>query len=500
MVRVLFTCLVCVLMPAQVYAGVNAQDAQKLKNIMQGMLDYQKNVSESLDMMKVVYDGEIKVEPTEDYYAVTLPAVTLEMIDEVDDFSLDIGVITLNAMPDEKPGYWKAVIQLPSSFTLKDGEGEALSVAVGSQNTIAMLNEQLGYFTKFNVNLTDIAVQGIDDVAQFKLGGLQFYQNMEQQEDASFSGPYSFSLSNLNMSSLEDAEGLQFEELKVEGNLDQMKLPTLQEYEKKVIDFAAALKSLEAAEESGEDADPNAALEPFMAMYDFDWNGASAFYSVKNMTVHSSAQDENFQLANAVIGMDFSGLKSDKGNLNIKMSYDGLSVDEIVQDAALTPKKMNLDFNLVDFPYVSLSEMLMTTLPSIIENPDTAEMVGMGLMMRVPSLLTQSGTKLEIKDNGLEHDDYNVSFDGLAQADLKSMLGFKARFDAVFDGLDTVLSSLEQGTPSMMFGGFVDQLRHFKTLGVKKAGAKGDAYSYAFEVTPEGKMLVNGQDAMSVMP
>ncbi|MGH1456954.1 MAG: hypothetical protein ACRBDI_09250 [Alphaproteobacteria bacterium] len=497
-------------LPVQAMAvEINDQGAQSLKKMVQGLLDYQKKTGEAFDSVVVEYDGEVVVEQMADYYAVTFPRILLKAPNELAQVNkeiyggvVDVGVISMSAVPDAKAGDWKTVIQFPESLTLIEGDKNAavFKVNLGKQNTIGILNENLGYFTKLNMNVSDITFDANGEDVGFKLGGVQIYQNFNEVSDGYYSGPFKVSLGNVEIAPPEEAESVRFEEFKFEGDMDQIKLPRLVEYQEKVVRFAEAMSSVT----NGGEETPESQKEMINALtdfYDFDWNGFSAGYGLKNLSVKSLGNDDEVRLGDASFGMAFSGLKSDAGVLDLTGDYNGLSIQssdmEDIQD--VIPTKAKIDIKLENLPYTSLSEMGKNSMSSIAANPEMAQMVGLGLMMKLPALLTQSGVKATISENGLSNSVYDFSMNGEAVADLKAMMGFTAKLKTVFEGLDVLISVVEakgEGAPRDLHEG----LLKIKEIGTAESGPNGKpAYGYTFEVTPDGQTLINGQDAASVL-
>jgi len=128
----------------------------------------------------------------------------------------------------------------------------------------------------------------------------------------------------------------------------------------------------------------------------------------------------------------------------------------------------------------------------------------MGIIFKLPAIFAQANTKLSVTDNFAKANDYNVTLDGEVLTDLTAMTGFVAKFTSIFAGMDTVIQKIksyeqtqnEEGTeysPSDI----VETLTKLRDAGTP-AGQAG-AYKFEFEATPEGKFLLNGEDAMQVL-
>ncbi len=291
-----------------------------------------------------------------------------------------------------------------------------------------------------------------------------------------------------------------------------MKLPTLQEYQAKFEKHATTLEALYSTDQKiQEEIDPNAVIEMFTDLYNFEMDGMSFAYSVKDATDTANSQDENreydaINLASATLGFGFDGLAQEKGSLNIKLGYDDFVISPTEEFRSTTmPNDLNIDISALNIPYQSLIQMAQTTMASVAQNPESANMAGLGLMMRLPAILAQSETQIVVENNGVKNDIYDLSLNGKVMTDLESMIGFSAQFNAVFQGLDELFSVVKTETekanpPSEhQYYGFFTQLQKLKSIGVSETNESGKpAYSFNFETTPQGQMMINGQDAMTV--
>ncbi len=510
MIRLLPILCVLAFIPVNASASVDANGAQTVKELVHNMLDYQKKTGEAFGSVEVIYEGDIQVEQKVDYYAVTFPRILLGPSDDlkggatdVKDFVVDLGVITMNIAPDNSNlGYWKSIIQFADSISVTENGAKIFEIKAEEQSTVALLSEKLGYFTKLNMNFSKLSFVGTNNDSGFSLEGFQFFQNLDEVEDEAFSGPYAVAFKNMRIAPPNEDETMIVEEFRVSGDLLEIKLPTLQEYQVKVLNFIEAMNTLEIEQDAEQSMKDEEVFNALMDMYDFDWDGLSAEYSVKNFQFLSSDGTEGVVLDNASFGMGVTGLRSDTGSINLGIDYDGLEMMGVDYDEAnvYAPKSLNFDIQLDQVPYASLNEMANTSVKSIIDNPESAQMIGMGLMLRVPSLLTQSGTKAKV--NGLAvNDDYNLNVVGDAVADLKAVMGFTAKFKTVFEGLDALLSKVKGSESITDADDIVQEIEEFKSKGVQETGPNGKpAYAYTFEVTPEGQMLLNGEDAATVLP
>ncbi len=521
MLRVLTALSLLLVYPtSSVSAAINEAGAKQLKASFQELLDYQKAVNEGLGSVTMNYEGALSVVPNTEFYTVTFPRITLsspELTNEagevikLDDSVFDIGVITLNAMPDEKPNYWKIVMTLPQTMTMsEDGKpDEDFTVSFADHNAIAMYNDALGYFTKMNINLNGLTFQiGGEDVG-VKADALQLYTNFDEKEDTRFTGPAYLSVNNLHISPEDQSETVNIGELKVEVTMTDFVLPTLKEYQEKLLKHADTFQALQTInpDETSSVATPEDFMNMFTDFYDFDLSGASIKYGVKDVLVSSDPEDElaefdTLSLGDAHFGMGVEGMKSETGQLSFDVAYNDFKMTpETEEYKDMLPTQSGFSLKADKVPFTTLMAIGKNTAQSVMESPNSAQFAAIGLMARLPAVFMKAETELLLSDTGVSNDTYDVSMNGAVKTDVTSMMGFAANMKAVFEGLDTVLSLAktraadEENNMSFEYGEIAAQLEKLKSAGVATTGPNGKAaYGYDFASTPQGQFTVNGQD------
>ncbi|MGH1403068.1 MAG: hypothetical protein ACRBDL_02385 [Alphaproteobacteria bacterium] len=512
MLRFILTLCLLVTYPLHVNAAkINAEGAQKLKQILQDNLDYQKTVNESFGSVSVTYEGELVVEQKDGFYKATFPHIKLttpEHLKGAQNFILDIGVITLNAMPGEKPGIWKTTLAIPPKITMSEGaESEQLDVTFGEQKVIGLLDERLGYFTKINMQLNNITATLDGEDLGVLFGGIQFYQNMEEKEPTKYSGKGHITLSNIDIRPPEEEGKIVLDEFKVNYAMGEAVLPTLKSYQEKLLSHAETFKGLAMMDETGNPSsvDGEALVDMIFDLYDFDMKSFSFGYSLKNLNI-DEPNSEPVKIGAASIELGLDGLGSETGAIYIKSSGRDMPVelgdDEI---EAMMPSISQIMIRSENIPYNTLATLADTSIRSIVEKPETSQMIGLGLMMRLPGILAQADTKVIVEDSYIGNDMYNVSVNGTILTDLAAMGGFSATSNVLFEGMDALQSALTtHSTSESIFAqssaDAADFLGKLKSIGSKKKSENGkNAYSFDIKTTPEGGVLVNEQDPMAVL-
>jgi hypothetical protein len=517
----------CVCFPTHTRAQeTNDQEAQRLKTSFQRLLDYQKNVNEILGSVDITYDGELTVSRQPTYYTLTFPHIYISNNNKFDNANedpsepakqvFDFGSITINAMADDKPGYWKIVLTLPEKFALYDalkasGDPDLFSLNIGEQRSIALYSEKLGYFTKADINLSGLTFLVGGQKAGIELGGIQFYSKMEEQENGKFSGPGHVLLNNLHVSPPDQNAKVDIEELKLAFDIGDVVLPTIEEYQQKILKHKDTFKRLQDIEKQDDkEAEAISAQNVFdmlADMYDFDMDRFSFAYSTKNVDIKDSTDEvKTMHIASGRFGAGASGLKSDKGTLSVDINYEGFETtpaDPEISD--LVPQNMSTKLEAKDVPFTTLSTLTSNTLQSIAQNPGAAQMAWLGVVMRLPAIVSQAGTQIVIDQNNISNHIYDVTLDGNISTDMSSMTGFAAKFNMLFEGLEALLSISEkhganESSPNANeYKQLIPTLNKLKTIGKPATGKNNNpAYSYDIELGQQGTLTINGHDVQTV--
>lgn len=521
---------------------INDQGAAKLTTIFQDFLNYQKTTNEAFGGLRLDYNGDLYVKQESNYYAITLPSITVrppviaynedgesESEIKTESVFMIIDQIKVNVIPGEQPGLWNTTWTFPEKFTLEGEDGsDDFHVEFGNQNTVAVLDESLGYFTKMNMNFQDINFKVADESIGAKIGGFQLFMNLNKDVtdgQSVYSGPFNFSLADISFAPPRDGETIKVGKLELLSSITNAVLPTLKEYEAKLLKHKDTFKSLAYAPENPE-ADQNMdgvkIMEMFSDLYNFKMSGFSFAYNVEDFAFLADQNNENrhideFLLDRAKLSVSAENMDTETGILSLRVDYDGMTVTGGEQDDLndLSPTAANIHLQGQDIPFISLAKLAATSFRAIAEKPDSAQFVAIGLALKLPAILSQAQSKLVINDNFTKSGLYHVTLDGTVATDLTAISGFVAKLTSIFKGLDatiTRLRSFEQNqaanknrenaqdnSPAENFqpSEFLANLEALRKI-AKPAANDNDAHQFDFEATPEGSFLINGTPASDV--
>ncbi len=522
----------------------STHNPQKLKESFQRLLDYQKNVNEVFGNVEVIYDGEITVTKEDTYYTLTFPHIYVSGLEQEGAYEqknsppkmvLDIGVISINATPDERPGYWKMSFAMPEEMILYDSlkgtsDENSFSFTIGEQRAIALFDNNSGYFIKTDLNLSDLKFFKGGVETNVRVGGFQLYTNFEEQENGTLSGPGHFMISNLHIASPDvQYSTLDIGELKLGFSIDKVRYPDLETYQENILKHQETFKNMKTqnntASEDNEATSPSEVkniLDMFKDLYDFEMEGISFAYSAKDIDIKALRKHDDsnknpdtqkldyltMHIANVLFGMSISGIGTDEGNLRFDWNFDGFkTTPEDPEIIAFVPQKLKTSIEVKNLPYSTLSTLLGNTLDSISQNPKATNMVALSVLPRLPAILSQAGTQIVVEHNKIKNDTYDITIDGEIVTDLSAMFGAKSQFDILFKGLDTLkdlaqeYSMNEDNQNAEKYKKLVLSLEQLKAWGKPIEGQNGNtSYIYAITIGPTRQVIINGLEATPSHP
>ncbi|MCB1592531.1 MAG: hypothetical protein KDI90_08790 [Alphaproteobacteria bacterium] len=506
-------------------AQIDAEGAAHLKEVFKNLLQDQKEINEVFGSIEVIYTGEVSVEPKGEYYAVVLPKISFGpgaklkeamggpdaqgTAPEAPAFSMDLGQAAINAVPDDKQGYWKMTVALPSSMSFGVANEMAMNINIGEQNTSGLFHEASGNFLKMNSLLKDVkfSMTANGSTHDFAIPEFKVNTNLEEDGQGHVSGPTTIRASGMQFDIPDEHAKVSLGALQLNANISKYRLIPMSEYKAKIMTFGEKLASFEKAAETGQPPSATEIEEMINAALALnDYEGINFAYSLENLEFAANPPQDDFKqgediknlkIASGIFGMGLEGLKSETASLNVNFSYSGVSVEPTPQGyEGIIPDSAKFDVTAGKIPLQSIWTAGMNAGKAALANPDTGPMAAMGLMMQVPMMLTQAGTEISVKDNFVNAKDYKATLNGNVKADVSAIMQFVADFKGRFEGLDGLLAKAQANAnnPDMPnayeFQDIASQLSMLKEYGA----ASGNGYDFDIKVTPDGKATVNGKE------
>jgi len=492
----------------------NDADAQKLKTSLQTFLDFEKSINELSGGIVIDYKGELVVAPQADSYAITLPNIVIKGSDPgaTNDLALDLGVVNIIAIPEDQEGLWKMAVTIPSHYNFSDKTGEVMSLSIGSQQFFGVYSEKLGYFTKSKGDLNDLTFKVGGEDSGIKIGNLKLQSLLSEDENGLYSGPGEFSLNNVSFKDKDNKVNFTLGSFITNFDIERIDLPDLATYKNNLEKHAATLKSLQNIEQKPEAVD-SAKIQDIIAMisdlYGFKLGGFSLKYSLKDLTVTDNSGPseqgndvKNLNLDNVFFALGLHDMDKEEGQFNLSLGFDGIKAEPMdAEYDALSPKSVNIELDSAKIPVKTLSDLTAGYIKTITENPEMADMAAMGTLFKIPMLLAQAGTTINIKNTYMNGKDYSTNINGQIVADMNAVTNVNGKVDGLFAGLDKLIETVNgfiqapDSKHKAELQNTLSTLEMFKSLGKPTTDASGGpAYAYEMLITPQGQMTLNGQD------
>ena len=499
--------------PAFSAPAIDDAGAAKLKQEVQDTLAFSLKMTEIAgEGLKM--DGDISVIPSGSYYQVKIPNLRFDVAGG----RFNIGNIVINASPTDDGGYL-ASAAVPTQMTYMNSTGlTTATVTIGEQKSASVWYPAINNVTKndsFYKNIViDVKANNERDNFQVKIDNFKIVRNLTKNADGIWSGPDAVNLDNLVVISPEQTDNI-LSIGRITGNtvsdqLDMAQLFALQKSIEKMVGEAAA---------NPEDPQAVKTLVEDMMSAQSMMNGFSTALEIADVKfrfvdnkprtneagVQEAPKNVSFDVAQFGYGLSLKDIKQDKGSSAVKITLDGLKTSGVPDDVAgFIPTSSNIDIKIDSLPMKKLSESFMSVIRSAMNvstvmdsaerqaAQDKAGMEAMSALATLPMLLTEAGTKLTVNDTRVDSPNLLTSLDGyFTMTQGKMTLAFK--------GMDELITKLQSmNTPQS--AEMAQKLTLMQMSGQNQPGPDGKSNRvYVFEMTPDGKFLLNGADMSALM-
>jgi hypothetical protein len=496
--------LVCLYATA-VHAEINNDGAQKLRALFEGMIREQEALAELKGKQDVVYDGEVDVEPAGTYYAVTLPHLSITYPDQT---TLEIGMVSANAAPHDQPGQWKMTVAMPTPVILFDADHKQLMrVDIGGQQAVGIWDENLKYFGKLDAQYSDIRFNDSQSLFALTIPAIRTRYDLEKDGSGRWSGPAVFGADNITASFAGTGNTLALGKIESTIRLDRYDPAAMQNYRAQAIALAESRKNAE-----DKDGGPENALGMYAMISDALaglGNGFTSQHSVSEIRITrpgaAAGSKKTLSLNKGHVGLDLGGMLEKEVSMALRFGFDGLTlVDGEQQLSDITPQKAALDIRISKLPLAQLSELGRNTLAGAAADPKLAQLAGLSLMFKLPALLTQAGTVIDINDNFVGNTLYNIALTGQIRADLSALNNFTGEMTLKIRGLDVLHDrakalAADPGTDNAeKLAALAAMLEKIKPLARVEKEKGAEIHIVDLAMNAQGQFLANGQDAFGL--
>ena len=486
------TLLICLSMiPAISHAAdINDEGAKRLETLFTTLLEDQKEAMQA-SQAKMTTTGDITVEQAADYYAVTLPEIT---VTDMEGDRTHLGFIAINATPTNNPDNWKMSVAIPTPILRKDAQGKTTTeINIGSQRMVGLWLGRMQNFSQLKASYKDIVATTQPKNNRFNIGDISILVNLEETKEGLWSGPSKITLSDMSVDTPEEEDVLNLGEavlLATITDIDPLK-------------YKEATKEIGNVEIYGNK--PHHSLGLINKILKASGDAVSVKGSLANLNMKTTATEnkpaKEIKLEKIAFDYGIDGIQNDNVNLTLGLNYRGDKKKEEQSDKALMPHTADARINLTNFPMTKIIALGEKTLPQNDSNPDAQKVAALQAMMTLPQLLSESGTTLAIKETKYGNDTYFVNLEGMLQANKNSLLGASGEMLLKVTGLEKLRTALqaestEEDTKEQRV---IDQALKRLEFVEKISEKKGNAHISKLTLGEDGKIKINGRDAKAVM-
>ncbi len=439
MTRIILTMLFALLsftMPVQ--AAIDAKGAAHLKTVFTQYLEDRKAAMKA-SKRELHTEGPLTVEPAGNYYAITMPHVSLI---NADGTSTDVGIFAINALPGDKPNEWKLTLASPTPIT---GYGldkqPRFRLTLGGQTFNGIWNETIQNFTKLDAQYLNIVIDQIEDGIVLKVPKTTIIYNLTPSGGGkTWSGPLKYEMTDIQ--ALRRGETTPSRVGRVTMNMNVRDFDPAQGliYQKKIAGLASGKVTTEQL--------PGI----YAAFFDFigsSWSGFDSKISVDNIALARPASPTNkagiLNVKQATLNFDMNGFRTGAVTTHMNAAYNGLSVTPPEPGFSDTiPDHFRFDLVADKIPLKDLSALATKNILPETATPEARRAAGMDLAKMIPQLLTQAGTTIKVTDSSFGAATYNVLMNGLLNADVKSVMGAQGKMRLEAKGVDELVKILQK--------------------------------------------------------
>lgn len=446
--------------------------------------------------VEIHFDGDPTVTPAGDRYEVALPKLSISG----EDSSLEVGVIRLTLVPKADATYAVEVI-VPSRMELTDEEDAPTLLTIGRQRFTGVWNTAVENFIAADIAYNDIALVPPKNQGALRIGSLTATQDMRQDGPNTWSGPVAGAISDLTLTD-KGATLVKIGAMTMEANYGRMNL-----------DKVTQLKTLAARHATAGTEPPAAQFLPLLGGMIGD---ATMRLRVSNVAAGDSDGRVAFDLATLQFGI--TDMDRATSTISFGMQSEGMKVHPMPGPREFLPQRFEFQFSLAKLPNAAIGQAALAmaaleeqqrTKPASKKKgaDDSRNQARDALMAMTGTMLaeaaTNAGTELRLDKLTLDTPTTSGSVTGALRMLSKAAMGAVGGAEVVLRGLDAAAEAMKpkpgaQPNPEAQEAlGMIAMLQAMGQQGKDEAGK--DVRSYAFELTEDGRVLLNGADMSAMM-
>lgn len=512
---------VLALSPAAAFAqkAVSEEGAAELRRLVNETLQFERDVAATTGMgLKL---GEPQVTLKGSYYEVRLPDVAYEYADVG---TINIGTVVLNVTHGNTVDEYLASMALQPVLNFTAADGDRLNLHIGKQKFAMAWQGTLRYPTRIDADYGDLKLS-IDKDKDFaaSVENIRLIVNLQQNSDGTWTGPMESEARNINLnlgaSDFAGAGKVHIGRVFNKTDYDSLDLAMILQSRKKMQDLVTSAdgKPVE---------DVEAVLNAMMLDGKTVFSGAKTEIVAQNMTIDVAAlppaegqtpeEPRALRLTEFSSLIDLNGLRGDKGRLSARITLKDLAGSNVVapETEGYLPQNANIELYMDDMPMESLYKTFAGLLiqgsraarmaedaaqrgqPSNLKRHHESQV--MAAAMALPQMLTGAGSTVSVRNTFMRSRDLSSKVHGSFKATPGAAKVGVGEMTLTIQGLDELLKKLEGGN-SRESRRALQGLSFLQVLGQQDTEDGKPVRRYAFAVTADGRMTLNGSEVGGLM-
>lgn len=499
-------------LPASAAGEITREGAAHLKAVFESILRDQAKIIGARGQETLEQQGDIIVEKAGKFYAVTLPHLQVQ---NTDGTRLELGIISINASPhdpENTKGQWKMTIALPTPITFFDEKGrEIMRISMDGQQAAGIFHENSQQFSKLDAKYTGITIEGITPTYKATIPEIIARFDMDTGDDGRWSGPAYIEAKNINITKDNNAKTVNLAKLKAAFDIDRFDPVSALTYRKRLITLAdkGMLKTDRISQQTSQ--------ELGSALYDAMTKGMNGFdssYNIEDLTITNTAsldgEKDIFKMDTATLALGTGGFLDENAYMTMNYGYSGMSASTIPPDRKdILPADANIDLKIKNIPFTRLVQVVQNVLGNGEKNAESLKIASFGLLLKVPALLSNAGTVIELNNNYIGSDLYRADINGEIKADIAAANSATANIRGTFRGLNALLQKLKSLKETVTakkptvkpekISRIITTLEWLKTIATEDKATNGKAvHVFDFIMNDKGQILLNGKDVKTL--
>lgn len=499
--------------------AVSEDGAAELRRVVDEAIKFERDVATQTGAGLKLGDPQVSIKGS--YYEVRLPDVAYVYPDIG---TIDVGTVVLNVTHGQRVDEYLASMALQPTLHFNATDGDKLSLHIGKQKFAMAWQATLQYPTRVDADYGDLKVS-VEKDKDFSatVANLRVIVNMQSNEDGTWSGPIETEIRDvlINVGKTDFAGS---------GKVGLARFYNKTEYDS--LDLAMILQSrkgMQALVKSTDGKpveDVEKALEVMIDGGNTVFAGAKTEVAMENLTIdvaplpapegQTPEEPRALRLAELSSFVEIKGLKTEKGSLAARIALKDLSGSNVVapESAGYLPQNANVEFYLDDVPMDSLYKTFAGLLiqgtraarmaedaeqrgqPSNLKRHHESQV--MAAAMALPQMLTAAGSTLSIRNTFMRSADLSTNLFGSFKATPGAAKVAVGELTLTIQGLDELLKKLEGGNTRQSRRA-LQGLSFLQVLGQQDTEGGKPIRRYAFVVTADGTMTLNGSDVGGLM-